>query len=239
MIAEIMKLKILTFLLLLAISPVFSAPTDPVLNSHQKEIISYFKEIALGFEYGSASGVTRKWKAPMKIFFTGNPSENVLKELTVVVDELNELATDGFHIEIVNTKEESNFHLFFGSRPDFASLYPADEETIKSSSGIFRIFWNKSNFITRGYAFIHDKASEKEQRHAIREELTQALGLGKDSPLYPESIFQARWTIPTEFLEIDREVIRYLYHPAMRTGLTGHEVEAVLTHIFISENSNL
>jgi hypothetical protein len=151
------------------------------------------------------------------------------------VRELNDLATDGFQIYIVASKEESNFQLFFGTKGEFTSEYPADAETVKNSSGIFRIFWNKSNYITRGYAFIHNETSEREQRHAIREELTQALGLGKDSPLYPESIFQSRWTLPTEFLPIDREIIRCLYHPGMKVGLGQDDVEHALTQILLSD----
>ena len=33
----------------------------PKLDEYDLEVISYFKEIALGFEFGSASKITRKW----------------------------------------------------------------------------------------------------------------------------------------------------------------------------------
>jgi hypothetical protein len=234
-----MNKLILTFLALLICANARSHGTDPVLNEHQKEIIHYFKEIALGFEYGSASGITRKWNARMKIFVDGNPSQPVFDELQRVIGELNTLITDGFQIDIVSKKEESNFHMFFGSKDDFVKMYPADAPTVNNSSGIFRIFWNRNNFITRGYIFIHDQTSEKEQKHAVREELTQSLGLGKDSPLYPQSIFQSAWTLPTEFLPIDKEMIRYLYHPVMRVGLQAPEVERLLTDLLIAEISSL
>jgi hypothetical protein len=213
--------------------------TDPILTAHQRDVISYFKEIALGFEYGNASGITRKWKTPMTIFLQGSPSPSSEMELDRVIAELNSLFSDGFRISRTDHQDSSNFVIFFGSRTDFVSRYPADSETVKSSSGIFRIFWNKTNFISRGYVFIHTATSEQEQRHAIREELTQALGLGKDSPAYPESIFQSKWTIPTEYYEIDREIIRCLYHPLMKVGLTDEAVEHVLIEIFQSERSNL
>jgi hypothetical protein len=233
-------------LYLLLVFPLFSfenyfraGGTDPALSPHQRQVINYFKEVALGFEYGTASGLTRKWQTTMKIFVSGNPSAAVLEELDLVIRELNTLATDGFRIEIAERKEDSNFHLFFGSRNEFISQYPADTETVKNSSGIFRIFWNKANYIHRGYAFIHTAAAEKEQRHAVREELTQALGLGKDSPLYEDSIFQSRWTLPTTFADIDREVIRCLYDPRMKVGLDKNQVDAALTEILITSASTL
>jgi hypothetical protein len=231
---------------LLLVFPLFSfenyfrhGGTDPALSPHQREVINYFKEVALGFEYGTASGLTRKWQTTMKIFISGEPSEAVLQELRIVIEELNGLATDGFRIEIATHKEESNFHLFFGSRNAFTSMYPADTETVKHSSGIFRIFWNKSNYINRGYAFIHTATTEEEQRHAVREELTQALGLGRDSPMYDDSIFQSRWTLPTTFAEIDRQVIRCLYNPRMQVGLNQDQVDAALTEILLAPGSTL
>ena len=54
---------------------------------------------------------------------------------------------------------------------------------------------------------------------SVEEELTQSLGLGKDSEKYPNSIFQSSWTQTTEYLPIDRELIRLLYHPEMKIGL--------------------
>ena len=41
------------------------------LTAYDESVIEYFNEIALGFEFGSASEVTRKWKNDMKIFVGG------------------------------------------------------------------------------------------------------------------------------------------------------------------------
>ena len=209
---------------------------EPPLSAYQQEVVSYFKDIALGFEYGNAPAVTRKWKKDMRVFVTGESTPESTSELNLVIGELNSLFSDGFKIELVERREESNFVIFFGSRADFTALYPADAKTVAHSSGLFHIFWNTSNEITRGYLFIHThNTSQAEQRHTIREELTQALGLGKDSPRYRESIFQASWTIPTAFAPIDRELIRLLYHPQMEAGADAAGAEELLTRILASE----
>jgi hypothetical protein len=80
-----------------------------------------------------------------------------------------------------------------------------------------------------------ERANATEQKHLLREELTQALGLAKDSPLYMESIFQSRWTTTNEYAPIDRDLIRLLYHPEMLTGLNANQTEVVLTAILIGE----
>lgn len=226
----------LTSILFISTSFIFRPETEPVLSSYQKEVITYFKEVSLGFEYGNAEGLTRKWTKPMVVFVAGSPSAEHIAELDRVRNELNALFTDGFEIRITEHPQEANFVMYFGSRQQFTALYPADANTVAHSSGIFHIFWNKANEITRGYVFIHTVGTSlKEQQHTIREELTQALGLGKDSGRYEDSIFQAGWTTPTEFAAVDRELIRLLYHPHMTAGANDAAAEAILTQILASE----
>lgn len=211
-------------------------PDDHVLSDYQRNVITYFKEIALGFEFGSATPVTRKWVAPMKIYVGGAPTATLTRELELIIAELNGLATDGFQIQIVSSREASNLQIFFGTGAEYAALYPVDAKLSRTNSGVYHIYWNSKNQLTKGHIFVNMKdTSEEEQRHVIREELTQSLGLGRDSELYQESVFQSRFTTPTHYAEIDKDLIRLLYHPAMRTGLTPGEVEAVLTEILLSE----
>ena len=50
------------------------------------------------------------------------------------------------------------------------------------------------------------------QKHLLREELTQSLGLKNDTYDYPESIFYQNWTEITDFAPIDRRLIDMLYN---------------------------
>jgi hypothetical protein len=53
---------------------------------------------------------------------------------------------------------------------------------------------------------------ENAQKHLLREELTQSLGLFNDSYKYDNSIFYQGWTTTTEYDPIDRELIDMLYN---------------------------
>ena len=209
----------------------------PMLTTYQKDVITYFKEIALGFEFGIAKKITRKWKTNMRLFVDGTPTPALLSELKSVVAELNLLASDDFKIEVVSRRELSNFYVFFGAGSQFAAQYPSDAKLANNNSGVYRIFWNNNDEITRGRMFVNMvNTSEEEQRHVIREELTQALGLGRDSDMFPGSIFQSSWSTPTSYSQIDKDIIRLLYHPHMPIGLTASEVDALLTEILLAEN---
>lgn len=81
------------------------------------------------------------------------------------------------------------------------------------------------------------RAEPVAQRHLLREELTQSLVLARDSSKYPKSIFQQSWTTTTTFAAIDKEVIRLLYHPRIKSGFTASEVEVLLTEILLTEQN--
>ena len=62
------------------------------------------------------------------------------------------------------------------------------------------------------YVDIERTSTNDGQKHLLREELTQSLGLCNDSYDYPESIFYQGWTETTEYAEIDKELIQMLYN---------------------------
>ena len=52
-----------------------------VLTVSDFNTISYFKDIALGIEFGDATEITRKWDAPMRIFIDGNTSPFLINKV--------------------------------------------------------------------------------------------------------------------------------------------------------------
>lgn len=203
---------------------------------HQINVINYFKEIALGFEFGNASSITRKWNSELRIFIGGEPNTELSVELEKIIMEINELATDGFQVTIVNDSLQSNYYIFFGSGTDYADLFPSQYSLISSNLGLFSLFWNAQNQFTSGHMYVDIiRTNLTEQKHLLREELTQSLGLARDSSKHPESIFQSARTSTTEYTLIDRDLIRLLYHPEMNIGLNEIQVDKVLRDILSRE----
>ena len=216
---------------------VLTAPEPgPELSDYELSVIDYFKDIALGFEFGNASKITRKWTSEMKIFVGGEPTSELLSELEKIKNEINNLATDGFTINIVNDSTLSNFYIFLGSGNDYADIFPSQSNLVASNWGLFSVSWNSNNQLNSGKMYVDTKrANPTEQKHLLREELTQSLGLAKDSPRYIESIFQSAWTRTNEYAPIDKDLIRLLYHPSMSAGLNANQAEVVLKGILTDE----
>lgn len=229
--------------LLLAISLfIFSCSKDvetvsPALSAYNLSVVNYFKDVALGFEFGGASEITRRWTNDMKVFVGGNPTLELQAELEMIVNEINDLSTTGFTIEIVNDTLQSNYYIYFGSGSSYADIFPSQSSFVANNFGLFSIFWNGSDELFKGYMYVDIfRATLTEQKHILREELTQSLGLGNDSPLFAESIFQQDFTTKTtEYAQIDEDLIRLLYHPDMRIGLNKNQVDEVLRDILLAE----
>ena len=192
------------------------------------EIVEYFKSIALGFEYGEPSEITRRWEEDINLYLGGNITNENLIEINRIIDEINELITIDISLNIVNDSINSNHYLYIGNSQEYSEIFP---DNVINQIGSFWTYWDSNNLFFYCRAFVDSSVSTIQQKHLIREELTQSLGLARDSYTYPESIFQQRSTLTTEYAKIDRELIRLLYHPEMSAGLGTDEVENVILKI--------
>lgn len=210
-------------------------PIDDELSDEQVLAITYFKEVALGFEFGNASEVTRKWDENIKIYLGGERNQDLLQELDIVINDLNGLIDEGdVQITITPDTLDANVYLFLGKSSDFVQIHPPAESVTESNYGLFYVwFSNLTSTFTRAYVFVDTVRTEPlNQRHLLREELTQILGFGKDSSRFQDSIFQARYSgVATEYNEYDRAVIQMLYHPSVTTGLNSLQVDSRLREI--------
>ncbi len=203
------------------------------LSENQDEIIDYFKEVALGFEFGGPE-ITRKWDRDILILVEGEENQALRNELNDIVEELNDLISDE-NIELIITSDslDYNFYVFFGTGDDYADINPDAEDYVADNFGFFYVNTNISDHIIWASMYVDtERADPQRQLHLLREELTQSLGLAKDSDWYSDSIFNSDYTVAvTEYSEFDKALIQLLYHPQMSTGLDSTEADSVLREI--------
>jgi hypothetical protein len=209
--------------------------SDPEFpDTYRQDVIDYFEHVALGFEFGDAPEVTRKWNTDMKLFVGGTPSQLLRDELDRIIAELNGLtAADDFSISITPDSTLSNAYVYFGTSAKFVKIYNAAATDIHSNLVLFYVKYDGTNHIYYAIAFVDlERTLDNDARkHLLREELTQSLGLARDSYEYPASVFQQAWTTVTEYAPIDRDLIRLLYNPGMSTGLDAEHVTPVLEQL--------
>ena len=204
----------------------------PLPDRTEKDIISYFQEIALGFEDGNASPVIRKWQTDMVIYYAGEQDPVVRAELKLVTEELNAMFTDGFSIKVTGNGNLANCTIYTGPKSSVKSLFPDKAPLLRQNAGFFMVGWDSTNAITNAFIFIDAISCDSTTlKHLVREELTQSLGLGNDSCRHNGSIFQQSWTNTTDYSDLDRTLIRLLYSPGITPGLTSSDLTPVISQL--------
>lgn len=198
----------------------------------RKHLVDYFQSIALQSEYGQNLPILKKWMKPMSIYVSGDTIPELRIELAEIIAELNPLFTDGFSMQIVADSLASNFHIFFGAKATYSKMYPETSTLLRENEGLFTNQLNADFSIASGHMFVttHD-IPLRFQKHILREELTQSLGLPNDIDIYSNSIFYKKWSDVQAYSNLDIEVIRLLYHPKIIPNIGPTSVSAILADI--------
>lgn len=190
--------------------------------------IDYFMEIAMGAEYNQ-QGIprVRKWSGAIRVQAFGRPTSEDLRTLRSIISEINNLTSGAIRMQLVDRNPNLTIH--FVPEPQFRTIEPA---YIPVNFGFFVTRWNNRGMINRANVLITTTGvTQKERSHLIREELTQALGLMRDSYRYADSMFYQPWTDTTRYSELDQALIQMLYLPQVKPGMTTAEVLRTLNSI--------
>lgn len=209
--------------------------TDPsvmdMMEEEEEEMLTQqeraFLEITFGNEFGSGRQNIVKWRQDMKIYVPNRSYQHLMDELEIIVQELNEL-NQSTQIEIVEDESLSNFTVFFGSGEAYVELEPNASSYVGSNWGLFWIYWTGGFEINRGslYVDVFRTTDQECQKHLLREELTQSLGMMNDIDTDAESIFYQQWTCGPRFSALDKFVIELFLSDEIRNGQSRSSVEA-------------
>ncbi|WP_164842517.1 DUF2927 domain-containing protein [Actinoplanes solisilvae] len=186
--------------------------------------LNYFFDIALGSEYGKKRTVVAMWNWKTVSIRVHGGSAKSRSCLNKVIADFNALtATTDLRL----TTSAADIELHFTPVSKMRSL---NSRYAKGNDGFFSAQWN-DYAINRGTVLIRTTGiSEGIRCHLIREELTQVMGLMRDSAKYRDSVFYSRYTpAPTRYSALDKEVIRLLYSGAVEPGDSRKTVTAKVT----------
>jgi len=196
--------------------------TENSQSGYTDNEIEYFTEIAMGTEYGNNTQVIRKWDSDVRIKINGNPNEKDLEALNQVISDINEIIGDKINISLVRTNQ--NIDINFVPLSKFSIC-----NAVSGNYGYFNCKWRNDVIYECNICIATDDILLQEERaHMIREEITQSLGLMKDSLRYRDSIFYQGWTQTQRYSELDKKMIEILYSDDIRPGMRKEEVEFIL-----------
>lgn len=206
--------------------------TRSLSRKYTQAQIDYFVEVALGSEFGDSRTTVKKWDKDVRIKVVGSPTQQDVKTLRTVINEINSI-TNGVHLQL--NSQNPNVTLYFVAESNFRKY---ESNYSPTNLGFFWDLWKGNNIIYNSKILIStDGVTQTERSHLIREELTQSLGLMKDSYKYKDSVFYQGWTSVTQYADIDKVLIEMLYRPEIRPGMTKPQVIQVLRTLDVKNES--
>lgn len=216
------------------------------------ERIAFFDEYARGEGLKKSNGQPgrlRKWKGPVRIgveFGPSVPEAQRVADRALVSAYSTRLARITGH-PISATSRFPNFHVLIMGEDDRGIARRRAAQIIPSISQASLEFFDnlprsilcfvitagsESDFeYTRAIAFIRAEHPQLMRQSCVHEELAQGLGLANDSPAARPSIFND----DDEFAFLtthDEELLRVLYNPALKPGMTTDEARPIFRSLF-------
>jgi len=100
---------------------------------------------------------------------------------------------------------------------------------VSGNDGFFATNWH-NHVITDATVLVRTSGIAGPVRcHIIREELAQSMGLMRDADDYPDSVFYGRYSAPTRYSTLDKELIKLLYGGAIKPGYGRKDVIKAVT----------
>lgn len=168
----------------------------------------------------------------IKIKTVGTPTKADLETLSQVIYEINQLTQENLHLELVDNNPNITIH--FVPEWNFTQIDPGYRAI---NYGYFRTQETGGTIEQANLLISSEVVTQPQRSHLIREELTQSLGLMNDSYSHPTSMFHQAWSEQAEYAPIDRALIKMLYHPSIRPGMTQAQVLDVFNSLQANSTS--
>ena len=204
-------------------------------------LVHDFDRVALHREFtrGTEPRVL-KWEDPIRIHighgaYVGDADLAFLRRHIRLLSDLS-----GIEMSYVQQSTESNFRILFVAREDFTRTavanYDGDPQRVKQvarRANCLTLFEGDGGPMTRVTVIIHvDRARARDMlRRCMAEETTQSMGLVNDAPDIGPSLFNDATYKIVELNAHDRSLLRMLYHPRLRAGMSREEALTIAREI--------
>lgn len=198
-------------------------------------ITNSFFEVGLGAEHGVSPNLNlRKWKKPLRIYVEHQIGDQALHNqlLDAHINQLVQITN--FDIRRVERKSQANVYYYFTKQSMLPKLVRTElgasvVEYLHGAICLANVKTDRNNHITSAHIFIPvDQARMHGKLVAcIVEELTQTLGLIRDSELVFPSIFNDK-TRNALLTGLDEILLRLLAENTVKAGMSRQELQPIL-----------
>lgn len=215
--------------------PPTEAPTAPphselyIPGVEVEDVITYFNEVCLNAEFINSGDPSRlqRWNTPITYQIYGTPTEADLSKIAEFSGWLNTLF--GFPgIYEAGDGEYVNLRIHFCDQETLIDLMG---DNFWGCDGAVT-FWYLDDAIYDAIICIRTDLDQYLRNSVILEEIYNGLGPVQDTDLRPDSLIYSGYSEPQELTEMDELILRLLYHPDLRCGMSAAECEAVIRQLY-------
>lgn len=202
-----------------------------------------FYEIALGSEYSNSGHQIRKWVKPIKIYVQHDVGDSQLQNQLIDAHITHLSNITGLQIRRVKKISHANLKFFFTNQKNLNRLSdrhsgPSVAKVNTQKTCIANIKLNRRSEVYSAQIYVPVDFAYRNGSlvGCIVEELTQVLGLPRDSEKVYPSIFNDKSTDQL-LTGLDETLIRILYNPRIKAGMRKKTLSRVLATV-IKQLSN-
>lgn len=205
-----------------------------LLTEDERELITYLQHLAF-WKGASNSSVmlNQKWGSTMKLHLEGTISTAFKATVESVIAQYNALFVDGdFRISLVENEADANANLFFGTKEEVETIWPDMYEEIKNGNyDGYAMTPSENSVLVSSHIWISNPIEV-----LLKHELGHALGFGHSDKCEDEHSFLcSQISADNDFLPVEKDIIRLMYHSKVPAGLTEAEIEMLLADLIINE----
>ena len=203
-------------------------------------ITQSFYEIALGSEYGNSPLIVQKWNKPIRIYVEHQVTDTKLHDelLNAHIRDLRSITK--LDISRVSSRSKANIRYYFTSQQKLPALVRATsgQSTLKHLKGSVCLATMRANSSGRIQSAVVYIPVDQARMHAklvscIVEELTQVLGLLRDSDAVFPSIFNDH-SHNDSLTGLDITLLKILYSSEIKSGMDRAKLKPLLRKIIRS-----
>lgn len=195
-----------------------------------EDVILYFNEVCLDAEFvnGGNPKVVQKWASPIRYRIQGDYTDKDLAVLEGFVQWLNDIeGFPGMYPQEGEGLVDLQIH-FCG----YQEMLDIMGDQFAGTDGCVTFWYNGDNIIYDATICYLNTLDQYVRNSVILEEIYNGLGPVQDTWLREDSLIYAGYSEPQALTEIDELILRLLYHPDMRPGMTLEESEAVIRNLY-------
>ena len=236
-----MKIKFCVIAVIVSVIPTKCLYANLNAWPHISYISNSFFEVGLGAEHGKSHNLNlRKWNKPLRIYVEHQIGDQPLHDqlLDAHINQLVKITN--FDISRVKNKSEANVYYYFTKQSILSGLVQNElgqsvVEYLHGAICLANVKTDNGNNIISAHIFIPvDQARMHGKLVAcIVEELTQTLGLIRDSELVFPSIFNDK-TQNTLLTGLDEILLRLLAEDTVKAGMSRQELEPIIMSILMN-----